>query len=44
LVQDKEEIKRFEEDESEFEKFLLDIYEEEYFMNGPSFYKVDVEA
>ena len=44
LVQDKEEIKRFEEDESEFEKFLLDIYEEEYFMNGPSFYEVDVEA
>jgi len=41
LVQDKEEIKRFEEDEEEFEKFLLDIYEEEYFMNGPSFYNVE---
>ncbi len=44
LVKDEEARKRIEEDEEEFEKFLLDIYEEEYFMNGPSFYEVDVEA
>jgi hypothetical protein len=43
-VKDEEERKRIEEDEEAFEKFLLDIYEEEYFMNGPSFYEVDVEA
>ncbi len=42
LVQDKEEIKRFEEDESEFEKFLLDIYEEEYLTNGLPYYEVEV--
>ena len=44
LVDDEEEIRKLEEDEEAFEKFLLDIYEEEYFMNGPSFYEVDVEA
>ena len=44
LVEDKEEIKRFEEDESEFEKFLLNLYEEEYFINGLPYYEVEVQA
>jgi hypothetical protein len=42
LVKDEEERKRIEEDEEEFEKFLLDIYEEEYLTNGLSYYEIDV--
>ncbi len=41
LVDDEEEIRKLEEDEEAFERFLLDIYEEEYFMNGLSFYNVE---
>ena len=42
LVKDEEERKRIEEDEEEFEKFLLDIYEDEYLTNGLPYYEVEV--
>ena len=42
LVDDEEEIRKLEEDEEAFEKFLLDIYEEEYLTNGLSYYEIDV--
>ena len=42
LVDDEEERERLESDEEAFEKFLLDIYEEEYLTNGLPYYKVEV--